>query len=237
MLDYQKERKMKRTCSNSISRLLLVLFFMLNINISNATVQVPFTPELLNTYQVDAEQSSYQGSAALQLKHHYTDGYVQIEGLDFADGEIQVEVAATIDPDLSPEFKMFARGFIGIAFRIQKDPGIYENIYVRPDNARAEDQLRRNHTTQYASSPEYSWKRLRDDSPGKYESYVDLTLNTWTTMRLVVEEKKVHLFIGDDQEPCLVVNDMRLDKQTGGIGVWVGMGTIGYFRNLQVTHY
>ena len=157
--------------------------------------------------------------------------------MDFANGEIQVDVAATIDPNLLPEFKEFARGFIGIAFRIQNDAGVYENIYLRPDNARAENQLRRNHTTQYASMPEYTWKRLRDDSPGKYESYVDLTLNTWTRMRLVVEDEKVRLFVGDDTQPCLVVNDMRLDEGSGGIGVWVGMGTIGYFKNLQVTHF
>ena len=219
------------------ARLALVLFFVLNISISNAAVQVPFTPERLSVYQVDAEDSSYLGKAALQLKHHMKDGYVQIEGLEFANGEIEVEVAATIDPDLPPEFKMFARGFIGLAFRIQKDSGVYENIYVRPDNARADDQLRRNHTTQYVSSPEYSWKRLRDESPGKYESYVDLALNTWIRMRLVVEDEKVVLFIGTDKQPCLVVNDMRLDEASGGIGVWVGMGTIGYFRNLQVTHY
>ncbi len=138
---------------------------MFNISISNAAVQVPFTPERLSVYQVDAEDSSYLGKPALQLKHHMKDGYVQIEGLEFANGEIEVEVAATIDPDLPPEFKMFARGFIGIAFRIQKDSGVYENIYVRPDNARADDQLRRNHTTQYGPSPDYSWKRLRDESP------------------------------------------------------------------------
>ena len=33
------------------------------------------------------------------------------------------------------------------------------------------------------------------------------------------------------------VRTMPLDEASGGIGVWVGMGTIGYFRNLQVTHY
>ena len=101
---------------------------------------------MLNSYQVDAKEAAYFGNAALQLTHQYKDGYVQIQGLNFADGEIEVEVAATIDPDLPPEFKKFARGFIGIAFRIQEDAGIYENVYVRPDNARAEDQLRRNHT-------------------------------------------------------------------------------------------
>ncbi len=228
---------MKHQLFRPMPQLVLVLFSMLNISISSASVHVPFTPGLLNSYQVDVKEAAYLGNSALQLTHQYKDGYVQIQGLNFADGEIEVEVAATIDPDLPPEFNKFARGFIGIAFRIQEDAGIYENVYLRPDNARAEDQLRRNHTTQYASLPEYTWKRLRDDSPGKYESYVDLTLNAWTKMRLVVKDETVLLFVGDDKQPCLVVNDMRLDEETGGIGVWVGMGTIGYFRNLRVTHY
>ena len=33
-----------------------------------------------------------------------------------------------------------------------------------------------------------------------------------------------------------VVNDMRLDEETGGIGVWVGMGTIGYFDRSGMEH-
>lgn len=228
---------MKDQLRKSSPQLLLALFSVLPVGVSFASEHVPFTPGLLKGYQVDVKESAYLGNSALQLTHQYKDGYVRIEGLNFTDGEIEVEVAATIDPDLSPEYKKFARGFIGIAFRIQEDAGTYENIYVRPDNARAEDQLRRNHTTQYASLPEYTWKRLREDSPGKYESYVDLTLSAWTKMRLVIKDETVQLFIGDDPQPCLVVNDMRLDEETGGIGVWVGMGTIGYFRNLQVTHY
>ena len=52
---------------------------------------------------------------------------------------------------------------------------------IRPQNARADDQLRRNHTTQYASLSEYTRKRLREDSPGEYESYADLY--TWIKFR------------------------------------------------------
>jgi hypothetical protein len=43
----------------------------------------------------------------------------------------------------------------------------------RPTNGRAEDQVRRNHATQYISYPDRRWFQLRKDFPGKYESYAD----------------------------------------------------------------
>ena len=51
-----------------------------------------------------------------------------------------------------------ARGFIGIAFRLQGN--LYEYIYLRPANGRADDQIRRNHSTQYGAHPDYGFDRL-----------------------------------------------------------------------------
>lgn len=89
---------MKLTHPWSTASLALGLFFLLNISIANAAVQVPLTPERLSVYQVDAEDSSYLGKAALRLKHHMKDGYVQIEGLEFANGEIEVELLQPSTP-------------------------------------------------------------------------------------------------------------------------------------------
>ena len=43
----------------------------------------------------------------------------------------------------------FARGFIGLAFRVSASKDKFEGIYVRPTNGRADDQIRRNHSIQY----------------------------------------------------------------------------------------
>ena len=67
-----------------------------------------------------------------------------------------------------------ARGFIGVAFRSTPAAKALECFYLRPTNGRADDQLRRNHSTQYVSEPDYGWPRLRSETPGVYESYVDL---------------------------------------------------------------
>jgi hypothetical protein len=45
-----------------------------------------------------------------------------------------------------------ARGFAGIAFRVQPDLRTYDAFYLRPTNGRADDQVRRNHAAQYSGS-------------------------------------------------------------------------------------
>ena len=88
---------------------------------------------------------------------------------DFEDGTIEAEIAGAPRPGASEG----ARGFIGIAFRVQDDGSRFECFYLRPTNGRADDQLRRNHATQYISHPDFPWERLRKENPGVYESYVD----------------------------------------------------------------
>lgn len=128
-----------------------------------------------------------------------------------------------------------ARGFVGIAFRISHDHTRFEAIYLRPTNARADDQFRRNHTTQYISHPGYPWERLRAEHPGKYESYVDLDADRWTKIKLVVSGSVARLYVNDASQPALIVNDLKLPPASGGIGLWVGPGSRGYFKSLKIT--
>ena len=61
-----------------------------------------------------------------------------IEGLDFSSGLIEAEIAGTPGPGANEG----ARGFVGIAFRLQEDRKTYDAFYLRPTNGRAEDQDR-----------------------------------------------------------------------------------------------
>ena len=98
---------------------------------------------------------------------------------DFSNGTIEVMLLSR----LLPTADATARGFIGLAFRINKDNSRFECIYLRPTNGRAEDELRRNHSTQYFSYPDYKFDRLRKKQKGKYESYADMGLNEWIKMK------------------------------------------------------
>ena len=84
--------------------------------------------------------------------------FVKIKGINFKDGTIEVKVLSRLLKDAPA----FARGFIGIAFRINNSNTKYESIYIRPVNARVDDQVRRNHSIQYYSYPDYKFDRLTE---------------------------------------------------------------------------
>ena len=126
------------------------------------------------------------------------------------------------------------KGFIGIAFRVQAHGSPAELFYLRPSNARAPEQLVRNHSAQYVSEPDFPWQRLRQETPGVYESYVDLDPGVWTTMRIVVSGTKASLYVNGASQPCLVVNDPKRGESRGRIALWAHTTTEAYFANLTV---
>lgn len=156
--------------------------------------------------------------------------YAVVKNSAFRNGTIEVELAGQPQAGAGEG----ARGFIGIAFRIQPD-GKYEYIYLRPTNGRADDQVRRNHSTQYSSYPDFDYARSRQEAPERYESYVDLQPGVWTKFRIEVEEHKARLYVNGAEQPCLIVNDLKLEPKEGSVALWVGPGTEGYFSNLKIT--
>ncbi len=155
--------------------------------------------------------------------------YAIVKDARFRDGTIEVDLAGKPAAGAAAG----ARGFIGIAFRIQENQ--YEYIYLRPTNGRADDQVRRNHSTQYSSHPDFDFARLRRESPEKYESYVDLQPGVWTKFKIEVENRSARLYVSGAEQPCLIVNDLKLEPREGGVALWVGPGTEGYFANLNIT--
>jgi hypothetical protein len=162
--------------------------------------------------------------------------FAQIEGLEFANGVIEAEVAGAPGGGTSPG----ARGFVGIAFRLQTDrapdgPQAYDAFYLRPTNGRSEDQERRNHAVQYISHPDWTWSRLRRETPSRYESYVDLLPDAWTKIRIEVRGAQARLYVHDQPQPVLIVNDLKSGSSAkGAVALWIGPGTVAHFRNLVV---
>jgi hypothetical protein len=155
-----------------------------------------------------------------------------LDSTTFTDGTIEVEVAGTARTDLFKD----ARGFVGIAFRVQKDLRTYDAFYLRPTNGRADDQVRRNHATQYISHPDWTWNRLREQTPSKYESYVDLVPGAWTRIRIEVRGQQARLFVHNAEQPTLVVNDLKTGPNlSGAVALWIDIGTVAHFRNLTIT--
>jgi hypothetical protein len=185
----------------------------------------------LETQKLNAAVATYQGKEATRLiDRDGGGGLALLKGSSFQDGAIEVELAG------KPSAGSFAdaRGFVGIAFRVQTGGSKYENIYLRPTNGRADDMLRRNHSTQYTSEPEWGWERLRKESPGVYESYVDLEAGAWTRYKIVVKGRRAELYVHDAAQPCVIVKDLKLGDAAGAVALWVGPGTEAYFTNLKV---
>ena len=188
-------------------------------------------------HNVVGQAGTLQGKKGLRLSpvpeaEVLTELLAPIEGVEFSSGVIEAEIAGTPGPGAGEG----ARGFVGIAFRLQGDMKTYDAFYLRPTNGRVEDQERRNHATQYISHPDWTWNRLRQETSSKYESYVDVVPNTWTKVRIEVRGDKAKLFVHDAKQPVLVVNDVKSGaSKKGAIALWIGPGTIGHFRNLRVT--
>lgn len=182
---------------------------------------------------VSLDQVNYQGRSAIRViaapDAANASSYAVLKDARFRDGTIEVDLAGKPAAGAGAG----ARGFIGMAFRLTDNR--YEYIYLRPTNGRAEDQVRRNHSTQYCSHPDFDFARLRKESPEKYESYVDLQPGVWIKYKITVEGRKARLYVHDAGQPSLIVDDLKMEPKEGGVALWVGPGTEGYFANLKIT--
>lgn len=125
------------------------------------------------------------------------------------------------------------QSFVGMAFHGSNDT-TYDVIYLRPFNFRAADPVRRSHAVQYISLPRYDWELLRNRFPGKYENAIEPAPdpNGWVKVKVVVTTKQVTVFVANKQ--CLQVD--LLDNINAGtqLGLWVGYGSGGDWRNVKV---
>jgi hypothetical protein len=195
------------------------------------------SPDRLELHNVKAGAVTYLGRDAARVADAAaanTDDVSRlaiVQGTEFQDGVIEVILSGDTAPDAPPEL----RGFVGIAFRVSTDRSHFECFYLRPKNGRSQDQLQRNHSVQYISVPGFSWQKLRSESPGKYESYVDIVPGQWTQVRIQVSGTSARLYVNGAEQPTLIVNDLKQPMAKGAVAFWVGPGTIAHFADLRVT--
>jgi hypothetical protein len=199
----------------------------------------------LTLHNVSAEAATLQGKKGVKvtlspdgqkaleaLKDGALEQLAVIEGSEFDNGVIEAEIAGEPRQGAGAG----ARGFVGIAFRVQSDLKTYDAFYLRPTNGRADDQIRRNHSAQYISHPDWPWFRLRKETPEKYESYVDLVPGIWTKIKIEVNGTKGRLYVHDQPQPTLIVGDLKSGATAkGAVALWLDSGTLAHFRNVTVT--
>ena len=191
----------------------------------------------LDPHHVTAQPVSYRGRSAIRITDAAKDAgddasrIAVVKGTSFRNGSIEISLTGDTLPDAPPT----SRGFVGIAFRVAKQDSQYECFYLRPKNGRSDDQLQRNHSAQYISVPGSPWDKLRAESPGKYESYVDLVPGAWTKVKIEVEGQSAKLYVNGSDQPTLIVHDLKQPADDGSIALWVGPGTVAHFSGLVVT--
>ena len=171
------------------------------------------------------DQTKAGSAEAVFLNAAPNDGVAWIAGVEFSDGTIELEIKGKNEQ---------GRSFVGIAFHVQ-DNRVFDAVYLRPFNFQAAEQERRSHSTQYISMPGHDWSELRKSHPGKYEFAItpEPDPDSWVKVKLVVKDKNVAAFVNGSDKPTLAV-ELLNERLKGKVGLWVGNGSDGWFRNLKV---
>ncbi len=157
--------------------------------------------------------------------------YAYVNNLKMTNGIIEVDVLSTLKQD-APDF---ARGFIGVAFRINDAHSHFESVYLRPTNGRANDEQRSIRAVQYFVYPNYKFDYLREHHQTEFESAADIGLDEWIHMKVIIENNVVTLYLNHQDQPTLVVEQSFISPSHGYVALWCDVGTDAYFKNLQVT--
>lgn len=233
----------------------LFLFSLSTVSDAQSTTQVnpnwkrlSLGKQVFELHNVTGEITKFQGKAVLKIERdlqalpfdstniektvdepHYAR---LIDLADFENGTIEVKMYSQLQ---NPAPYSGIAGFIGVYFRIKEDDSAFEGIYLRPKVGRANNQLFRNHAVQYMSYPHAKFDTLRKIAPFKYEGSAPVALNEWITMRIEVNGETAEMFINDMKYSTFIVDRMLGKNKIGGIGLYVDIGTIGYFKDLKVT--
>ena len=160
--------------------------------------------------------------------------YAKLTNFSFHNGIIEVQMLSR----LLSNAPNFARGFIGIAFRINDDDSKFESFYIRPTNGHSEDPIRKNRAVQYFSYPNYTFEYFRNLNIADYEGSADIKLNEWITLKAIIQESRGEFYINNNETPSLVVENMKLgEAASGSIGLFVDIGTEAFFKDLKIIKF
>lgn len=196
--------------------------------------QTPTAPDLAKIVQhegwkvVNRTAQMVQGAPTptISFDAQPGDGVAWLDGCDFKNGIIEVDIKGK---------DVQGASFVGVAFR-GVDDKTFDAVYFRPFNFLSTDSVRRGYSVQYVSYPDYSWEKLRQEHPGKYENQITSPPDpgSFFHARIVVERPKIAVYVNHSIEPCLVVEE--LSARTGGwVGLWTGNYSDGAFTNLIIT--
>jgi len=169
------------------------------------------------------QEASYMG---IRLSKAEGEGVAWLKGIEFSNGILEFDVRGE---------DVKQHSFVGIAFHGKND-STFDAVYLRPFQFRVQDEVLRNRGIQYISLPDFTWRKLRERFPGKYEHAVEPAPdpNAWVKVRIVIKDSTVTTYINGATEPSLVVEKVN-HMNTGSIGFYVADTSGGDFANISIT--
>ncbi len=173
---------------------------------------------------VNRDVSTYE-TGGIELSAREGDGLAILKELEFDNGTIKLEIKGENSP---------GRSFVGLAFNIEND-STYEAVYFRPFNFVAKKQERRSHLAQYIYHPTYTWRKLRKERTGEFEGEMIAPTDPddWFAVEIKITDNQVVALVEGESAPVLEIDRLNQAKSQK-IGLWVGFGSSGRFKNLQI---
>lgn len=204
---------------------LSTICFGFNSIAQNKTV----TPNLsANNFKVvnrEINVTTRQGKTMLNLNAKPGDGVAWLNDITFEKGVIEFDVKGK---------NVMQQSFVGIAFHGLND-STFDAVYFRPFNFQSPDPVRKSHSVQYVSLPQYDWSALREKFPGKYENTLTVSVEpeSWFHAKVIVDANNITVFVNGDSKASLTVQPIS-KSTTGKLGFWVGNNSDGDFSNLKI---
>lgn len=159
----------------------------------------------------------------IYLNAEENDGILWLNNSNFSNGIIELDIKGKDER---------GRSFVGIAFH-GNDNETFDGVYFRPFNFKSPE--RNSHSVQYISMPDNEWSVLRKNFPGKYENNIDPAPepDQWLHAKIIVDYPSVKVYVNGAQKASLEVEQIS-DRKGGKLGLWVGNGSDGWFKNIVI---
>ena len=207
-------------------RKILLMIILLMTSIYLFAQKNEFIPDLTNcndTTDWIVFNRAVNFDSGVHLNSMSGDGFLRLKNYEFRNGRIELDVRGKDQQ---------GRSFVGLAFH-GTDDETYDAIYFRPFNFKSPD--RNGNSVQYISHPEFTWSKLREEFPRKYENTIIPVPdpNDWFHVTIHIQKPIVEVFINNSKISSLRIEQLSL-QESGWIGFWVGNNSEGYFRNLKI---
>jgi len=154
----------------------------------------------------------YNGKVVEHLGRQALTGIAFLKDTDFTNGVIEVDIA--VDG---------TRSYPGINFRIQS-PQNYERFYIRPHRAGLyPDALQYSPATNGITE----WQLWNGEG---YTASAEIPENEWIHIKIEVKDSQAKIYLGNNEQPALEINDLKHGISSGTIGL---NGPSAYFSNFS----